>query len=115
MPIERVGRDQAISKGQFHSRLRDWLDSTSDAVVGPEGVHGRTSWIHVRDGSTMFVFHADTPREAVTFYLHLVELHGDDLAWEIAPSQRGNMTAVVYGPENVRHKPFYLYVDANPV
>jgi hypothetical protein len=114
MPIERVRRDQALSKDQFHWRLRDWLDRTNDAVVGPEDVDGRTSWIHVRDGSTMFVLHADTPREAIAFYLHLVELHGDAITWEIAPSQRGKMTAVVYGPEKVRHKPFYLYVGANP-
>ena len=115
MPIERVGRDQAITKVQFHSRLRRWLDSTDDAIIGPEDVDGRTSWIHVCDDSRMFVLHADTRREAVAFYLHLVELHGDGSIWEIAPSQRGKMTAVVYGPEKVRLKPFYLYVGGNPV
>jgi hypothetical protein len=114
MAMEQVRRDQAISKEQFHSRLRDWLDNTDDNVIGPEGVDGRTAWIHVHDGSTVFVLHADTKREAVTFYLRLVEQHGGALAWKIAPSQRGKMTTVVYGPEKVRHRPFYLYVGSSP-
>ena len=34
MPMEQVRREQALSKSQFHQRLRRWLDNTSDAVVG---------------------------------------------------------------------------------
>src|SRR5712672_1217629 len=101
MPMLQVHRDRPTTKREFHQLLRAWLSSTSDGVVGAEEVDGRTPWIHVRDGTSTFVLHADTRREAVERYVQLVTLHGDELHWEIAPSQRGNMTAVVYGPEQV--------------
>ena len=109
MPMDKVRRDQALSKSQFHQRLRSWLDDSSDTVVGPESVDGRTGWVHIRDGSDVFVLHADTRRDAVRSYLQLVTQYGDDLQWDIAESQRGKMTAVVYGPERLRQKSFYLY------
>jgi hypothetical protein len=107
--MEQVRRDQALSKSEFYRRLRDWLASTTDELVGPEGIDGRSSWVYVHDGSDMFLLHADTRRDAVDRYLQMVALYGNDLRWEITESQRGKMTAVVYGPEKLRHKPFYLY------
>ena len=112
MPMEQVRRDSAITKAVFHQRLRDWLENSEDAVVGPEGVDGRTNWVFVRDGVNVFSLHADTRRSAVDEYLQMVTLHGDDLRWEIVTSQRGNETAVAYGPEPVRHISFYLYACA---
>ena len=110
MPMEQIRRNQAVTKHDFHLLLRQWIADTDDAIVGSETVQGRTSWVHVRDGTTMFSLHADATREAVTFYLQLVKRYGEDLAWNVTISQRGKMTAVVYGPQRVRHKPFYLYV-----
>ncbi len=109
MPMEKVLRDQALTKVDFHQRLRAWLANAGEAMVGPEDVPGVTSWVHIKDGSRVFALHADAKRDAVVHYLQMVTLHGDDLAWEIVPSQRGNMTAVAFGPEKLRYKPFYLY------
>jgi hypothetical protein len=114
MPMERIRRSQALSKFEFHKRLRDWLDDTDDAFIGPESIDGRTGWIHVHDGSNVFVLHADTGRDAVRQYLQTVAVHRNDLGWEITQSQRGNMTAVVYGPKKIRYKSFYFYVANGP-
>ena len=115
VPMERVRRDQPLSKPEFHRRLRFWLENAEDAIIGPEDVDGRTGWVYVRDGSTVFMLHADTKRDAVQRYLQLVSLYGDDLQWEITESQRGKLTAVVYGPEKIRRKSFYLYAVSNAV
>jgi hypothetical protein len=109
MPLEQVPRDRALSKTEFHRRLRNWIESTDDATVGAEGVHPRTNWVHVYDGSDIFDLHADTRREFVEKYLQIVAIHGDDLQWELTESQRGKMSAVVYGPNKIREKSFYLY------
>ena len=110
MPTERTHRSNPISKRDFHVALMDWLANTSDAIVGSEAVDGRTPWIHVLDGDTMFVLHADTRRDSVLHYLKLVAIHGESIAWKVVPSQRKRMTAVAYGPSEERYKPFYLYV-----
>lgn len=107
--MERVLRDQALRKSEFHQRLRDWLDNTHESVIGPEGIRGQTGWVYVRDGSDVFVLNADSRRKGVDGYLQMVSLHGNDLHWAITESQRGNMTAVVYGPEKLKQKWFYLY------
>jgi hypothetical protein len=109
MPMERVDRDQALSKTEFHDRLREWLNS-NEAMIGSEDVPGVTSWIYVRDGVAIFALHADTKRPAVEWYLEKVSLYGDDLLWAVTESARGNETAVVYGPDKMRNKGFYLYV-----
>jgi hypothetical protein len=110
MPMEKIGRDHALSKSEFHERLVDWFKSTDDLCVGAESDYARTGWVHVRHGLTTFVLNADTKREAVYEYLQLVDCYGNDLSWEVVESERGKMTAVAYGPENYRIKSFYLYV-----
>jgi hypothetical protein len=110
MPAERIKRGDAISKKRFHALLQRWIETTDEEVVGPEDIDERTSWVHVREGGVVFGLHADTSRKAVRSYLQLVRFQDDDLAWEIVASQKGKMTALVYGPDRVRIKPFYLYV-----
>jgi hypothetical protein len=110
MPLERVGRSEALSKSEFHQRIRDWLDNTDHKVIGPEGIkYHRTGWVHVRDGSNILVLNADTPRDAVDRYLQMVNRFGNDWQWNRAESQRGKMTAVEYGPDKLRCKSFYFY------
>ena len=113
MPMKQVPRNQALTKAEFHQRLREWFHDTGERTVGSDEVDGRTRWIYVRDGADLFVLHADTSREAVEWYLQTVAANGDDLRWEVAPSQRGNMTAVAYGPERLRNTSFYLYVASS--
>ena len=110
MAIEQVRRADALNRSEFHRRLREWIDNSDDPVIAPQIERGQTPWIYVRDTPRMFVLNADTGRPAVVSYLKLVERFGNDLKWEISASDRGNMTAVVYGPEEIRIKPFYFYV-----
>jgi hypothetical protein len=99
-----------LNKSEFHSRLKDfWLHSSDDETVGPKAAYGRRPWVYVRDGFRVFMLNADTKREAVGQYLQLLRQHDDDLRWEITASQQKKMTAVAYGPEQCRLKPFYLY------
>lgn len=109
MPLTQVRRDQALNKSDFHSLLSDWLHNSNDETVGPKATYGRRPWIYVRDGFRVFMLNADTKREAVGQYLKLLRQHNDDLRWEITASQQNKMTAVAYGPERRRLKPFYLY------
>jgi hypothetical protein len=113
--MTRVPRERPLTKGVFHQRLKEWLQNTDEETIGSEGVDGRTSWIHVRDGLQLFVLHADTSREAVEWYLRVVEEEGDSLQWEIAASQRGKMTAVVFGPRRLRRTSLYLYAATDAV
>lgn len=108
MAMERVTKKQPITKTEFHRRLRTWFEQTNDVKVGGY-VDGRTPWVYVRDGADLFVLHADTSRAAVEQYLRLVSELGSDLEWQVAPSDKGNMTAVSYGPAKIRYKPFYFY------
>lgn len=110
MSIAQVPRDQALTKTQFHAALREWLDSTKDARIRVEAGHNRAPWVHVRDGERLFALNADTTRDAVRQYIQLLELYGGDLAWTVAESESGKMTAVAYGADEVRIKPFYLYL-----
>ncbi len=109
MPLRRVRRAEALDKQEFHRRLRFWLEYCDDQQVGSEDVPGVTDWIFVRQGSELFSLHADTKRKAVESYLKMVETYGDDMLWQPTTSKRGQGTAVVYGPDKVRHIPFYLY------
>jgi hypothetical protein len=99
-----------LSKFEFHQRIRGWLDNTDDMVIGPVDIkYRRTGWVHVRDGSSILVLNADTPRDAVDRYLKVVTRYENDLQWHRAESQRGEMTVVEYGPDKVRCKSFNLY------
>jgi hypothetical protein len=110
MPMERVRTAEAISKPEFHTRLRAWVHNTEDSAVGPPDVPGVTPWVYVTDGRARYEFHADVQRDAVEGYLRLVDLHGDDLEWTVVENQRGRPNAVAYGPRQERVTPFYLYL-----
>jgi hypothetical protein len=104
-----------LGKSEFNQRLRDWLEKANEERIGPDEADGRTNWIHVHDGSAAFALHADTKRPAVEWYLEKVSLYGDDLLWAVTESQRGNETAVVYGPDRMRNTGFYLYLVGSDV
>jgi hypothetical protein len=111
LSLKEVRRDQALNKSQFHERLREFCggNSSDDATVCPNYAYGRRPWIYILDEHRVFVLNADTKRKAVREYLELVAQHSDDLRWELRPSQRGNMTAVAYGPHGLPVQSFYLY------
>ena len=108
MPLDPIPASIALDKSQFHKQLRRWLSETDEDVVGPDG-YGQRGLIHVRSGRSLFKLNADTTRSGVKAYLELVDRVGDNLNWEVTTSQRGNMTAVIYGREGVRIPGFFLY------
>jgi hypothetical protein len=108
MEMERVKRADALAKREFHERLRRWIENTDDHVIKPD-VLPPTAWVHVRNGSDVFILHADTPRDAVSRYLQLVSSYGDGIEWHITTGQRGNRTSALFGPDRVAVKSFYLY------
>ena len=110
--MEQVRKTEALTKHEFHHRLRAWI-STDEDRVGPEDAYGATGWVFVRDGQSFFKLNADTKRQAVESYLQTVEVHGDDLEWSVSENKLGNMTAVVYGPDKIRHTSFYLYASGD--
>ena len=115
MPIDQFKKKDAISKTKFHTLLRAWLDDSDEAVVAPDKL-GPTAVIHVYDDDRFFILHADTSRRAVTWYLHeAVGRYGDAIEWTVVPNNRGRMTAVAYGPEQLRNTAFYLYLHPSHV
>lgn len=110
MPLPRKGRNDPLTKAALHKRLRRWLSTTDEAIVGDPDVQGRTPWVYVRDGDRLFRLHADAGREAVRAYLAFVEEHGDAIEWTVVPNARGNPNAVAHGPDRERLTPFYLYL-----
>ena len=111
MPMERVNLSDAISKPEFHSRLRTWLHGTDDTIGGvARSVFGRTAWVHVLDGASTYKLNADTSRKGVDDYLRLVKQYRGNLDWVPAESNRGQKSRVEFGPKPERIRGFYLYL-----
>jgi hypothetical protein len=110
MPMEHVPKDQPLTKAEFHRRLRDWIENSGEDQIGSTEVYQQTAWISVRDGDKTFGLHPDTKKDAVKRYLDLVNRHGDDIAWQLTNTRKGNLRAVLYGPLEVRDESFYLYL-----
>lgn len=115
MPMDRLGRAEWITKGEFHIRLGRWLRETDEPVIGDPAAHPLTAWLWVRDGHRLARLCADTTRAAVAEYIALLRGHHGELDWSIVPSARGQPTKVVFGPERVSIEGFHLYVDPSTV
>jgi hypothetical protein len=112
MPILKVTRSEALSRAEFHARLRRWLKSSTENIIGDPAVQGRVPWLHVRDNGRLFRLHADTPRHAVESYLKLADQLGQEVEWTVVPNSRGNLSAVAFGPANERVQSLYFYLCA---
>jgi hypothetical protein len=108
--MERVSLSKAISKAEFHSRLRAWFRDTEDIIVGDASEIGVKAWVHALDGDLKFRLNVDTKRKGVADHLQLVEQDGHELEWTVVANQQGKENAVAYGPQQVRLKSFYLYL-----
>jgi hypothetical protein len=111
MAMERVARGDWITKVEFHQRLGRWYRETDDAVIGDRGTDRRTTWLWIRDGHRLARLFADTTREAVGEYLHLLgRLHGA-VDWHVIPSAAGQLTKIAFGPDRTVLDGFHLYVE----
>jgi hypothetical protein len=113
--MQRVKRKEAISRGEYHSRLRKWHAETNEQHIGEFEKGKRVPpWIFIRDGKRLFSQDADASREVVGEYLKLLDQQGEDLRWTVVLSDRGYKSRVAPGnpPERI---PVYIYLrDPKP-
>jgi hypothetical protein len=103
-----------LSKTEFNTQLLEWLAKTSEEIISPpDYTFGGTGWLYVEDGRQLFKLNRDTKRAGVVTYLKTVIRHGPELEWCVVASQRGNRTAVGFGPTKERVKGFYLYLESD--
>lgn len=114
MPMDRLGRAEWITKGEFHLRLGRWFRESDEPLIGDPSAHPLTAWLWVRDGHRLARLCADTTRPAVAEYIALLRHHGE-LDWIVVPSARGQPTKVAFGPDRVTVEGFHLYVDPSTV
>jgi hypothetical protein len=115
MAMERVARGDWITKVEFHERLGRWYRETDDPVIGDPDADRRTTWLWIRDGHRLARLFADTSREAVAGYLHLLaRLHGA-VDWHVVPSAAGQHTKIAFGPDRAVLDGFHLYADPSTV
>jgi hypothetical protein len=115
MPMQRLGRGEWISKGEFHVRLGRWFRETDEPTIGDPGAHPRTAWVWIRDGHRLARLYADTTRAGAAEYIALLRSHHGELEWSIVSSARGQPTKVAFGPERRTLEGFHLYIDPTTV
>jgi len=99
MPIEPAGKNNPISKLEFHLRLLRWLAETDESIIGDPYQHPMKGWVFVRDRGVTYKLNGDSTRQGVTEYLVHVIRHGSGLEWHPTLTTKGNMNAVAYGPD----------------
>ena len=113
MPMQRVGKKaDALSKVEFHRRLRVWLLTTGEEEeqIGP----GEAPYILIYDDEKYYRIHADAKRWAVREYLSLVDLHGDSIQWSLHWTQskkKPSKKLVKLGPNEKDVKSLLLYSE----
>lgn len=110
MAMQRIERDDWITRHEFHRLLADWYRNGDEPIVGDPDVPGMTGWVWVRDGHLLAKLHADTTRAGVGAYLQLLREHRGELAWAVVESARGQATKIAFGPERQVVPGFYLYL-----
>jgi hypothetical protein len=113
--MERLGRGEWITKGEFHLRLGRWFRDSAEPLIGDPGAHPLTAWLWIRDGHRLARLCADTTRTAVAEYMGLLRAHHGELDWAIIASARGQPTKIAFGPDRVTVEGFHLYVDPSTV
>ena len=98
------------SKRDFAEILRRWAVETDEETIGAVGTYGRRAWLWVTVNTYECHLNADTKRDAVQHYLHLVQLHGADLPWRIRPNRNGTINKVCVERDGSETPGFYLYV-----
>lgn len=110
MPMERVEREQWITKTDFHRRIGQWYRESHEEQIGSPDAHGLTGWLWVRDGHLLAKLDADTTRSGVGEYLALLRDRRGDLVWSVVESARGQPTKIAFGDERRTIPGFYLYL-----
>ena len=115
MPMQRVGKKaDALSKVEFHRRLREWFLTTGEKEkqIGP----GEVRYILIYNDEKYYWIHSDAKRWAVREYLSLVDLYGDSIQWTLGWTQKKKFTLVKVGPQAKTVESLLLYseLEGNP-
>lgn len=109
-----VGRSEALSRGHFHSVLREWYETAYHGEVVGDAAGSRRAWVWVRHQGSRWHLDADTTHEGVGEYLELLDAYGEGLAWSVAARSAGSGGNVVFGPERRRIDGFRLHCAGPP-
>jgi len=112
MPLVPTSQSQPLSKSEFHTRLREWIETTNESRVGDPDDDNRKPCAYISDGGKVFRLHSDTKRKGVEEYLTIVDARGDDLPWYIVESRTGKKVAVAFDSDSSPLHHFYLYLDS---
>jgi hypothetical protein len=101
----------ALDRVAFHAALRRWLvTSTAETIADLSKLARKgTPWVLVFHEGRYYELNADTTRLGVQGYLHSVEKYGEDIAWSIRTTNKGNETKVVFGPFQLAEPGFFLF------
>ena len=99
MPIPRAGRRSPLSRLDFDSALREWIDTAViGEMIGDSPDFGGKAWLHIIDAGCRYYWNADSTREGVREYLDLLAFD-PGLDWQVVPNQKGRMVKVAFGPD----------------
>ena len=114
-PMQKILKKAgALSKVEFHCRLREWLKTSGEeeSQIGP----GKALYILILDYAKYYRIHSDAQRYAVKEYLSLLDLYGDSIQWTLGWTQRKKFTLVKVGPhaKTIESLLLYSFIEGNP-
>lgn len=108
--MQRIGRQDAITREQFDSTLREWLETAQAGEwIGDRQGRGQAPWVFVRVLGRLYHLNADSNREGVREYVGMLAVDSE-LAWTIVPNQKGRQNKVAFGSEQRKIPRFFFYV-----
>ena len=108
--MQRVGREDAITRERFDAALRAWVEQAQPGEwIGDRQGRGQAAWIFVRDLGKYYHLNADSNREGVREYVGMLAVD-PELAWTIVPNRNGKPNKVAFGSEQRTISGFFFYV-----
>ncbi len=107
--MNRVNRQQPLTRDVFHNELRKWYENTDEETIGDVGSYGGVAWVWITDETNEYHLNADTKRRGVQEYLALLREYENLLEWSIVQNSLGVLNKVAFGPDKKVIKRFYLY------
>jgi len=105
--MTRTPKDAALTKPEFHARLREFL-VTNQAVVAPSE-HANAPWVWVKSLGNRYYLNADSTRDGVAAYIARVDAEGDSIRWSVVENERGRVNKAAFGEDREVIPGFYLY------